>query len=110
MDKAYRLAASDIKAIAEGHGACIATDRITVDGELVGYMYRDEPSEPTDSGWVFTAGNESQEYMDDPANAGVYDVNTIANYDREIVRFLDAPIGSRFVRWPPGSPLRPDTD
>jgi hypothetical protein len=110
MTKPFRLAASDIKAIAKGYGACIATDRITVDGEPVGYMYREEPSEPTDSGWVFMAGTESQEYMDDPGNSGVYDVNTIANYDPEIVQFLDSPAGSRFVRWPPGSPHRPDSD
>jgi hypothetical protein len=108
MSKAFRLAASDIKAIAKGYGACIATDRITVDGDRVGYMYREAPSDPADSGWIFTAGTESEAYMDDPRNSGVYDVNTIANYDPEIVPFLDAPIGSRFARWPPGSPLAPD--
>ena len=108
MNKNFRLKASDIKPIAQGFGGCIATDRITVDGERVGYMYRDEPSDPADSGWVFMAGTESQEYMDDPANSGVYDVNTIANYDPDIVQFLDAPAGSRFVRWAPGSPLGPE--
>jgi hypothetical protein len=108
MDKRFRLAASDIKPIAEGHGGCVATDRITVDGELVGYMVRDEPSNPYDSGWSFMAGTESQAYMDNPANSGVYDVNTIANYDPAIVPFLEAPVGSRFVRWPLGAPLGPE--
>jgi hypothetical protein len=28
----------------------------------------------------------------------VYDVNTIANYDPEIIPFLDAPVGSAFER------------
>ena len=36
--------------------------------------------------------------MDDPANHAVYDVNTIANYDPDIVPFLDAPAGSAFER------------
>lgn len=103
--KRFRLSAEDIRPLAEGHGGCIATDRITVDGERVGYMYRDKPIRPEDSGWVFSAGSESQEYMDDPANSGVYDVNTIANYDPEIIPFLDAPVGSRFVRSPPDGPL-----
>jgi hypothetical protein len=110
MNKKFRLAATDIKAIAKGHGSCIATDRITVDGDRVGYMYREEPSDPVDSGWVFMSGTESQEYMDDAANSGVYDVNTIANYDPEIVQFLDAPYGSRFARREPGSPLTPERD
>ena len=44
------------------------------------------------------SGIESQEYMDDPVNHAVYDVNTIANYDPEIIPFLDAPFGSTFER------------
>jgi hypothetical protein len=106
--KQFRLSAREIRPLAEGHGGCIATDRITVHGELVGFMQRDEPVRPEDSGWAFSAGSESQDYLDDPANSGVYDVNTIANYDPEIIPFLEAPIGSRFVRWPPGGPLGPE--
>ena len=73
-------------------------DLITVQGEKVGYMYRKEPDNDTDSGWRFMAGHESQSYMDDPDNLAVYDVNTIANYDPEIIPFLDAPPGSAFAR------------
>ena len=108
MSKRFKISAADIRPIVKGYGACFATDRIVVDGERVGYMYREDPGYGSDSGWRFTAGNESDEYMDDPHNHGVYDVNTIANYDPDIVQFLDAPAGSQFVRWPPGSPLAPD--
>lgn len=108
MDKKFHIAGDAIKPIATGFGACFATDRITVDGEQVGYMYREEPDHPSDSGWRFTAGTESDAYMDDAGNHGVYDVNTIANYDPEIIAYLDAPVGSHFVRWPPGSPLGPE--
>jgi hypothetical protein len=108
VDKTFRLAGAEIRPIAEGYGACFATDRITVDGRQVGYMYREEPDNSLDSGWRFSAGDESDEHMDDPNNSGVYDVNTIANYDREIVSLLDSPIGSHFVRWPPESALGPE--
>jgi hypothetical protein len=57
---------------------------------------------------AFTAGTESSDYMDDPANSAVYDVDTIANYDPEIVPFLRSPVGTVIVRWPPGSPLGPE--
>jgi hypothetical protein len=110
MTKEFRLKPGDIRPVAKGYGACIATDRITVDGEPVGYMYREEAEDPVDSGWVFMAGTETQEYMDDPANSGVYDVNTVANYDPDIIQFLDAPVGSRFSRLEPGSPLAPEAD
>ena len=92
----------------------MATDRITVDGQRVGYCYREEPDNDLDSGWRFFAGTEEQEYVDDPANLGLYNVNTIANYDPEVVPLLDSPPGCAFVRLPedgafvpvepPGSP------
>jgi hypothetical protein len=36
--------------------------------------------------------------MNDADNHAVYDVNTIANYDPDIIPFLDAPTGSAFER------------
>ena len=83
-------------------GYCIASDRITVDGGKVGYMYREEGDHPDDSGWRFFEGSEDQEYADDPGHFELYDVNTIANYDPEIIPFLDASIGSAFERTPEG--------
>ena len=88
----------EIKALAEGRGACFATDMITCDGEPVRFMYREPPDNEVDSGWRFTSGLETDQYMDDPANSGIYDVNTIANYDTDIIPFLDTPTGSAFER------------
>ena len=108
--KRFRLRAEDIKPLAEGHGACIATDAITVDGRRVGFMYRDKPDNADDSGWRFMSGEESQDYMDDDANHGVYDVNTIANYDSTIVPLLYSPTGSVFERLPGTKAFRPVAD
>ncbi len=96
--KPFRLRADEIRPIATGRGACFATDMITCDGRKVGFMYREPPDEEIDSGWRFLAGFESDEYMDDPDNLSLYDVNTIANYDPDIIPLLDAPIGSTFER------------
>lgn len=59
-NKKFRLSADQIVAGLASEDGCLATDRITVDGSPVGYMYRD------DWGWVFTAGDESPAYLDDP--------------------------------------------
>lgn len=96
--KKFAVSADQIRPLAKGRGGCVATDMITVEGRKVGYMYRGEPDNVQDSGWVFTAGQEAPAYMDDAANHGIYDVNTIANYDPEIIPFLDAPAGSAFER------------
>jgi hypothetical protein len=89
-----------------GPNGCIATDRITVDGLKVGYMYREKPDYDGDSGWRFTAGDESDEYMDDPVNSGIYDLNTICNDDPDIIEFLNWDVGSEFERVN-GGPLHP---
>lgn len=79
------------KLVSSSYGACLATDKITVEGEPVRFMYREPTEEGMDSGWRFTAGTEDQEYMDDPTNSGIFDVNTIANYDPRIIPYLKAP-------------------
>ena len=65
----YHVKAEDVKSLLpdwKGADGCIATNRITVEGRKVGYCYREEPDGGWDSGWRFTAGDESDEYMDDP--------------------------------------------
>lgn len=96
--KKFKLEKSQIAPVALGRGGCLATDRIVVDGSVIGYMYREEPADKMDSGWRFFAGDESDEYIGDNDNSGVYDVNTIVNYDPAILPFLDETAGSRFER------------
>lgn len=101
--KKFLLAADQIRPLVKGVGACYATDAIVVDGRPVGYMYREEPDSEVDSGWRFLAGDETQEYMDDPGNLGLYDVNTIANYDPAIIPLLGSPTGKAYERRGDGS-------
>ena len=98
QNKKFYKSADQIKALANGYGNCFASDEILVAGRRVGYMYREMPDNDIDSGWRFLAGDESDEYMDNPNNLGLYDVNTVANYDPDIIPYLDAPIGSAFER------------
>jgi len=98
MRKHFRLSAEQIKPLAVGYGSCLASDRITVDGFRVGYMYRETPDGSGDSGWRFFGGDESQAYSDDPSHFALYDVNTIANYDSAIIPLLSEPVGSAYGR------------
>ncbi|MDN5286266.1 MAG: hypothetical protein JWR38_2540 [Mucilaginibacter sp.] len=79
-------------------GGCMATDKITVDGLKVIYMYREESGFDKDSGWRFFSGTEDQNYVDDPNNSMIYDVNTIANYDKSIIPYLNLPTGVELER------------
>ena len=82
----------------EEANGCIATSRITVEGCKVGYCYREEPDGDWDSGWRLTAGDESDEYMDDPNNAGIYGLNSICNDDPDIIPLLHTPAPCAFER------------
>ena len=97
----YHVKAEDVKHLLpdwEGADGCIATNRITVEGRKVGYCYREEPDGGWDSGWRFTAGDESEAYMDDPNNAGIYKLNTICNDDPDIIPLLHTPAPCAFER------------
>jgi len=97
-NKEFKIKGENIKQLIKSIGGCYATDKITVDGELVGFMYREQPDFKADSGWRFLSGSESQEYADIPNNWNIYDINTIANYDKAIIPYLELPIGTELER------------
>jgi len=93
---------------ANGEG-CIVSDRITKEGWKVGYMHRDEPvSGQPDSGWHFYKGDEDEEYSSNPDNHHVFALNTICNYDPDIIPYLHSPIGTYLIRTENGDFIRDD--
>lgn len=97
-NKKFKLQAHEIKDVIAPMGGCMATDKITVDGLPVKYMYRQESNFDHDSGWVFLSGTETQDYLDDHTNTMIYEVNTIANYDQAIIPYLELPVGTDLER------------
>jgi hypothetical protein len=110
VSKRLRLRRDEIVKLVPAMGGCIATDRITVDGARVGSMVRQTSRDEVDGGWLFLAGDESQEYLDDRDHLAVYEVNTIANYDRDIIPYLYALPGQRFDRDPDSGGFREAPD
>ncbi|MFC4161516.1 DUF2185 domain-containing protein [Chitinimonas lacunae] len=96
MAKHYRLSSNELRELATGHGFCVVSDLITIEGEPVRYMYRDQPEDEQDSGWRFFAGTESDTYIDNPKNFSLLDVNVVANYDESIIPLLKSPVGAAF--------------
>lgn len=96
--KEYKLKKEEIIKLVELKGGCIVSDKITIDGLQIGYMYRENPSNESDSGWRFFAGNEDEEYTNNPDHFSIFDLNTICNYDRTIIPYLESEIGSSFEK------------
>lgn len=96
--KIFKIPADNISEFIPGIGGCICSDKVTVEGLSVGYMSCDQPDFKGDSGWRIFSGTEDQDYVDNPDNSAIYDLNTITNYDKAIIKYLDLPVGSELDR------------
>jgi hypothetical protein len=96
--KKFKISPEDLEELIPNIGACMATDKITVEGLPVGFMYREEQMDALDNGWRFFSGTENQDYVDNPNNSGIFNTNTIANYDPAIIPYLDLPEGTELER------------
>ncbi|MBO4637043.1 MAG: DUF2185 domain-containing protein [Clostridiales bacterium] len=77
---------------------CIVSKKITRDGWKVGFMLREEPQDDRDSGWQFMAGDEDDSYLNTVENVELCAVGSIARIDPVIMKYIDYPVGARFVR------------
>jgi uncharacterized protein YegJ (DUF2314 family) len=82
---------------------CIVTNNILYEGRRVGYLYREEPDNNDDSGWRFTAGDESDEYMEDPDNSSYVSLSAVLREDDGILPLLEREAGAAFVKDDGGS-------
>lgn len=98
MNKRLRLSPDELQPLATTYGRCRASDKIVVDGEQVGFMFREPPLEANDSGWRFLAGSETEDYINAPGHLAFHDVNLVANCDPQIVPHLSAEVGVAFER------------
>lgn len=72
--KKYKLNSSNLIQLVKPFGFATATDKITVEGRSIGYMYRDTPIGEHDTGWRFFAGDEDEEYINNqycPTKVGI---------------------------------------
>ncbi|WP_431262610.1 immunity protein Imm33 domain-containing protein [Roseateles chitinivorans] len=74
------------------------TNRILHGGQPICFLYREAPDEENDSGWRFTAGDETDEYMQDTANIRYVTLGAVLSRDDSVLHLLDEPTGSSFKR------------
>jgi len=81
----------------ENFGYVLATRKLVEEHLPVGFMYREKASNG-DSGWRFFSGTEDQDYVDNPDNIKIYDIETILNIDKSIRPYLQSAAGTAFER------------
>jgi hypothetical protein len=80
----------------------IASARVVRDGAPVGWMHRQLPDNDSDSGWRVFSGDETQQYLDDAANAVVIPLRDLVQADAALEPLLDVPSPAAFERSPSG--------
>lgn len=81
---------------------CVATEVITARQKPVSYAYRTVPATPTDSGWRFLSGSESEKYMNQPTHSVTCVLADFARQHPDVAPLLDHPAGSAFERFSVG--------
>ena len=82
----------------EIHGYALAPKIMIEQRRPILYMYREEPDDIYDSGWRFFSGEESDEFVNNPENIGLYDVSTVASLYPYVRPFLTFPAHSILER------------
>ena len=72
-------------------------EKVLEDGAPVGYLYREEPDNADDSGWRFTANDESDDYINDSANVALVSLGAVLSVDERFIALLDSPAGSAYA-------------
>ncbi|MCI8360292.1 MAG: DUF2185 domain-containing protein [Clostridiales bacterium] len=96
MERKY-LSEKELLTLTDDRRLCYVSGAILEEGRQVGYMVRQTPLFPDDSGWRFFAGGEAGSRLRSGAS-GFYPLNTLCNYDRQVLPLLDALVGAAFVR------------
>lgn len=76
----------------------VVSKKVREGGYMIGYGVRDEPTSESDSGWFFSVGDETEEYINDPYNLELWIVNSALLYDPALDEFITAPYGTAIVR------------
>ena len=82
----------------EKFGFVLATKMLVEGRRKVRYMYRERPTNPQDSGWRFFCGGEDDDYVNNPDNIAICDINTILEIDESVLPYLNYQTGVALER------------
>lgn len=74
------------------------TKRLVEEKSKIGFAYRENPDNDTDSGWRFFVGDENQEYVENPDNLLLYTIEDIIKLDDNIKSILNSEINTAFEK------------
>lgn len=92
-------------AIDESMKYAVVSRLVATEGKKVRWMYREEPTEPADTGWRFFSGDEEENFSEDQENFEFHPLDTVTELDPSIAPHLDRAAPVAFERDTPDAPF-----
>jgi len=81
-----------MKKYVENAGSCIVTKSILNGETKFRWLFREEPLNNIDTGWMAFGDSDNDDYVNDPKNLTVVDLNTLINIEPTILNVYEMPI------------------
>ena len=86
-----------MKKYVENAGSCIVTKSILNGETKFRWLFREEPLNNIDTGWMAFGDSDNDEYVNDPKNLTVVDLNTLINIEPTILNVYEMPVGTDLI-------------
>ena len=86
-----------MKKYVENAGSCIVTKSILNGETKFRLLFREEPLNNIDTGWMAFGDSDNDDYVNDPKNLTVVDLNTLINIEPTILNVYEMPIGTDLI-------------
>ena len=85
-------------AIDESMKYAVVSRLVATEGQKVRWMYREEPTEPADTGWRFFSGDEADDFAEDQENFEFHPLDTVTELDPSVAPHLERAAPVAFER------------
>ena len=86
-----------MKKYVENAGSCIVTKSLLNSETNFRWLFREEPLNNIDTGWMAFGDSDNDEYVNDPKNLTVVDLNTLINIEPTILNVYEMPVGTDLI-------------
>ena len=86
-----------MKKYVENAASCIVTKSILNGETKFRWLFREEPLNNIDTGWMAFGDSDNDDYVNDPKNLTVVDLNTLINIEPTILNVYEMPIGTDLI-------------
>ena len=86
-----------MKKYLENVGSCIITKSLMNGETKLRWLFREEPINNIDTGWMAFGDKDNDDYVNNPKNLAVVDLNTLVNIEPTVLNVYEMPIGTDLI-------------